>query len=131
MTLNINDEGEYGMNWNFGGPERTKKNATITGICAFEDRGKWTSWAFHVKWAREDTPGGGFMKLYHNGELVFSDVGPNHENIRTWMMWKAGIYHGNPSTLPTDPYVIYGDNYIMTGPEGDLSKVNPYLSGMK
>ena len=68
------------------------------------------------------------MRLYHNGKLIFSNDGPNHENLQTWMMWKSGIFHGNPSTLPTYPYVIYGDNYILTGPEGSLHKVNPYLA---
>ncbi len=85
------------------------------------------NWAFHVKWAKEDTPGSGFMRLYHNGELVFSDDGPNHENMSTWMMWKVGIYHGNPSKLPQDPYVIYGDNYILGDSESSLQEVNPYL----
>lgn len=127
MTINSDDEGNYHLTWNYGGPERVKKNALLEGINAFNDRGKWVNWAFHVKWAKENTPGGGFMRLYHNGRLVFSDDGPNHENIRTWMMWKTGIYHGNPSKLPTDPYVIYGDNYIMYGPDGSLEKVNPYL----
>jgi hypothetical protein len=115
------------MSWNFGGPERVKKGATIEGINANEDKGQWVHWAFHVKWAKEDTPGGGFMRLYHNGDLVFSNDGPNHENMSTWMMWKAGIYHGNPSKLPQDPYVIYGDNYILGDSESSLKEVNPYL----
>jgi len=129
MTLNIDDAGNYHLSWNHGGPERVAKGAILEEINAFEDRGKWVHWAFHVRWAKENTPGRGFMRLYHNGSLVFSNDGPNHENLDTWMMWKAGIYHGNPSTLPTDPYVIYGDNYIMTGPEGSLQAVNPYLAG--
>lgn len=128
MTINISDEGNYRITWNYGGPERIKCDSILSGINAFDDRGKWINWAFHVKWAKEDTPGGGFMRLYHDGDLVFSNEGPNHENIRTWMMWKAGIYHGNPSLLPTNPYIIYADNFILMGPEGNLSVVNPYLS---
>ena len=128
MTINTDDAGSYHISWNHGGPQRINKGAQLKGISAFEDRGKWINWALHVRWAKDDTLGGGFMRLYHNGKLVFSNDGPNHENLQTWMMWKSGIYHGNPSTLRTDPYVVYGDNYFMTGPEGSLRKVNPYLA---
>ena len=127
MTIHTDDKGNYRITWNHGGPDRIKKSAELQGINAFNDRGNWINWAFHVKWAKEDTPEGGFMRLYHNGKLVFSDEGPNHENMRTWMMWKTGIFHGNPSTLPTDPYVVYGDNYIMAGPGAGLYAVNPFL----
>jgi hypothetical protein len=131
MTLNIGDDGKYRLTWNYGGPDRVEKEAVLEQINANDDKGKWTHWAFHVKWAKEDTPGGGFMRLYHNGSLVFSHDGPNHENLKTWMMWKAGIYHGNPSALPNDPYVLLGDNYVLADAASSLAEVNPYLEAGK
>lgn len=127
MTINIGDDGSYGISWNYGGPNRVERGARFEGINANDDKGKWVSWAFHVKWARQGT-GGGFMRLYHDGDLVFSNDGPNLENLsRNTMMWKAGIYHGNPSNLAQDPYDIYMDNFIQGNSNASLSDVNPYL----
>jgi len=128
MVINIDNNGTYHITWNYGGDTTPRKemDESLSGINAFDDRDRWVHWAFHVNWAKEDEPGG-FMKVYHNGKLVFSDDGPNWQNLNSTSMWKAGIYHGNPSVLPTDPYVLYADNFILANGAASINDVNPYL----
>lgn len=78
------------------------------------DKGKWVTWTFHVKWGYEEyhCP---FIKLYKNNNLVYENYGANTVNNVIGNYPKFGIYkwvwkNGQGNSDITNR-VIYFDNF--------------------
>lgn len=103
-----------------------KHEETVLG--SYEgDKGRWTDWAFHVKWGwqADQEP---LLEVYKNRQLVHRTTGPNTYNDVEGNYFKWGFYkwdwaQGNPSRLTSR--VAYFDEYREDGATGSLESVSP------
>jgi hypothetical protein len=91
------------------------------------DQGRWTDWAFHVRWgwAAEQQP---MLEVFKNRRPVYRSTGPNTTNDVVGNYFKMGIYkwdwaQGNPSQ--TTRRVIYHDEFRVDDAGGSLDTVSP------
>lgn len=59
--------------------------------------GKWTDFAFHVKWSHTSD---GLLEVWKDGELEVSRTGPNNYNDRRGPYFKIGMYKGDWKNRP-------------------------------
>ena len=131
MVLRIEDNGEYGITYNYstGNNTRYEGNEKLNKVNAYQDRGKWVNWAMHVKWAQYESDNG-FIRIYHNGKLVWEHLGRNWEFVKDsgYPFYMGGIYTGDPGWRGLSEYVMYQDNHIVGDANATINDVNPYLN---
>jgi len=78
------------------------------------DKGKWVTWAFHVKWGwlEEQNP---MLEVYKDSEKVLDCNGlPNMTNDQSGIYWKIGVYKWDwadpESESVLNTRVVYFDN---------------------
>ncbi len=92
-----------------------------------QDKGRWTDWAFHVRWgwAAEHKP---LLEVYKNRRLVYRSTGPNTTNDAVGNYFKMGIYKWDwwqQKPSQTTSRVIYHDEFRVDDAGGSLDTVSP------
>lgn len=72
--------------------------------------GEWSQWTFRVKWSTGDD---GSVLVWHNGDLIVEDRGPNAHRDLIGPYLKAGVY------VP---------DWTLIGPEPDIDRRELYFS---
>ena len=90
------------------------------------DRGKWTEFVMEVNW-QSPTTGGGYLRLYKNGELVVDYKGATWFDGKTaGPFFKMGVYKGSGTWKGEEPgAVLYFDDFKMVGAGGKREDVDP------
>ncbi|WP_153054167.1 heparin lyase I family protein [Planomonospora sphaerica] len=91
------------------------------------DKGRWTDWAFHVRWGwlPEHRP---LLEIYKNRRLVYRTTGPNTTNDVVGNYFKMGVYKWDWSdgrASDTTRRVVYHDEYRVDDASGSLDAVSP------
>ena len=93
------------------------------------DLGKWTDWAFHIKWAVDNT---GLTVAYKNGKEVFRRKGPNVYDDTQRRHFKLGLYksewQNKNSGSTTKSRTVWIDEVRMGDETASLSDVSPLAS---
>jgi hypothetical protein len=106
------------------GNKLTKKEFTFGSIDP--DRGKWTDFVLEVNW-QSPKAGGGYFRLYKNGEKVIDYDGPTwYEGKVQGPFFKMGIYKGAGSWKGEEGRTyLYFDEFRMGDKSATKDQVDP------
>lgn len=83
---------------------------------------KWTDWAYHVKWALDDS---GLIEIYKDGVKVAEYKGPNCYNDEQPFYMKIGVYKPAYRATSLPQRVIYHDEVRIGNEKATLADVSP------
>ncbi|GAB4170951.1 MAG: hypothetical protein Fur0032_10020 [Terrimicrobiaceae bacterium] len=121
VRSDVGDLSEPGK-WGIGG--------TVASELIYEgqiERGKWITWVFNV---RMDFSGGGFVRVWRDGEQVADYDGPVGMNNAPVKSLRIGLYKKFYKDLPPDAeQVVWFDAFTIGDERASYETVNPNPSG--
>lgn len=89
-------------------------------------KGKWTDFVVHAKWSYKSD---GFIRVWKDGQLVFSKNGSVYYNLPQGPYLKVGIYKGDPDWPGSNNIsdrVVYFDEIRIGGESAKYEDVAPH-----